>query len=542
MLVAAVGLLALSLWLFLGRGGVVIGFYVIPLLPFLALSFALAVWLITQWLVGASGRLARLRMVTGRGLRMTAVGLALAFVVASYLNPNLGFSSRPMQLWQADEASAQRQAVSWIQSHVSPEANLVIDNYAWLDLRAPAEGPAYELANYYWKVGADPEISEGAFENDWRSADYIMITPQVIGDRDDPSLVLVNQILNHATSIRSFDGWPVSISRVNKLQRFAAPSDAMAAGLWSALTATEARDRAAWLLPAVYMNDRAAFDSALAAARTPTAGDVAQRAFAVLLAGRRWQDQALTSEGLELVQRLWDEQTVPVGRSRIVASKVSADTVTVDLGQLNPEMYRVFAEVDVAHDWGMVIDGTYAMIRHAMARPAYEGRAGVMPDSIVVARDSGRIIDWADQSTASGIGLAWHLTLDWLWSDDERAHRALAGLDVPRLAFAEHGRLVDRYGLDGAPHSDDEAIGTYASVLGTMLAGPDPEMASRVVAGKILQPVLAKGARPSADELAWAWAATALVDGGLSDLWHGDAVVTWPPSTRGSAVAVAGGG
>ena len=93
---------------------------------------------------------------------------------------------------------------------MSPEASLVIDNYAWLDLRAPAAAPTFELANYYWKVGADPEISEGAFENDWHSADYIMVTPQVIGDRGDPSLVLVDQILSHSTPIRSFDGWPIS--------------------------------------------------------------------------------------------------------------------------------------------------------------------------------------------------------------------------------------------------------------------------------------------------------------------------------------------
>ncbi len=88
---------------------------------------------------------------------------------------------------------------------------------------------------------------------------------------------------------------------------------------------------------------------------------------------------------------------------------------------------------------------------------------------------------------------------------------------MPRLAFAEHGRLVDSYGLDGAPHNDVETIGTYAAALGTMLAGEDPEMAPEVLASKIMEPMLADGARPSATDLAWAWSATALMDGGLSD-------------------------
>ncbi len=105
-----------------------------------------------------------------------------------------------------------------------------------------------------------------------------------------------------------------------------------------------------------------------------------------------------------------------VGRYRVVAASVSADTVTIDVGQLRPEMYRAFAEADVGHDWSSVLDGTYAMIRRAMLRPAHEGQAGVVPDSMVVARDSGTVVDWADQSTGQGMGLAWHLTLDWLWS------------------------------------------------------------------------------------------------------------------------------
>ena len=176
----------------------------------------------------------------------------------------------------------------------------------------------------------------------------------------------------------------------------------MLGSMWGALTASDVRDPDALLLPAIYMNDPATFGSALAAAQAPIGAELAGRAYALLLAGRRWHDQALTAAGSSMVRELWDSQTVSVGRYRVVAASASADTVTIDFGQLAPEMYRAFAEADVGHDWSAVVDGTYAMIRHAMVRPAYEGQAGVIPDSMVVARDSGTVVDWARPIHRSG--------------------------------------------------------------------------------------------------------------------------------------------
>ena len=49
-LIGIMGLITLSLWAFLARGGEIIGFYLVPLLPFLALNIGLTVELIFDFL------------------------------------------------------------------------------------------------------------------------------------------------------------------------------------------------------------------------------------------------------------------------------------------------------------------------------------------------------------------------------------------------------------------------------------------------------------------------------------------------------------
>jgi 4-amino-4-deoxy-L-arabinose transferase-like glycosyltransferase len=206
-----VGLLTLSLWGFLGRGGEVIDFYLLPLLPLLALNVALAVSGLADLL---HSRLKRPRRVVGRALRATVWPSLAMFAAIGALGGYLQLQSNqedPLRAWHAQPAVGQRQATSWILGHVPSDSRTVIDMYMWVDLH-----PDYEASHYYWKVEQDPAIRDDVFADDWRTIDYIITTPQMLFDARLQDMHLVNDAVANSTALARFDtGWPVEVRQVH---------------------------------------------------------------------------------------------------------------------------------------------------------------------------------------------------------------------------------------------------------------------------------------------------------------------------------------
>jgi hypothetical protein len=201
---SGIGLAALLLWVFLGRGAAVSPFYLVPLLPLLALSIALVLG------KGATALAERV----GRPLSMTALGLAIA---AALLLLGLAYERSERELWTGDPVAGQLAAVSWIRHHLAPSSRLVIDNYMWSELQAPPAGdPTFADAQYYWEVGEDPKIRRRDFADNWRTVNYVVATPQMIADATRQGFAIVTPALEHSRPIAQFNtgGWPVQVRRV----------------------------------------------------------------------------------------------------------------------------------------------------------------------------------------------------------------------------------------------------------------------------------------------------------------------------------------
>jgi 4-amino-4-deoxy-L-arabinose transferase-like glycosyltransferase len=198
----------ISLWCFLGRGGVVLVFYLVPLLPLLALAIAGMLNVGVSALNGRlSGTLARAGVV---GLIVAAVGGSGALLFSVYERSGT-------QLYTGHPVNAQVAAIRWIERNVPPSSRLVIDNYMWSDLHAPgARNPAFPNAHYYWKVGDDPQIRRGVFKDNWRNVDYVITTPQLISDTEAQSFAVVTPALEHSVLVKSFNsgGWEIDVRRV----------------------------------------------------------------------------------------------------------------------------------------------------------------------------------------------------------------------------------------------------------------------------------------------------------------------------------------
>jgi 4-amino-4-deoxy-L-arabinose transferase-like glycosyltransferase len=204
-LLSMLGWTAFSLWLFLGRGGIVQDFYLVPLLPLLALCLALALNEVAagvrRWAASPRGAAA---VVIGAGVAAIAVGAFVAYRRAGDA------------LWTANPVRGQDQAIAWIRAHLPRQSRIVIDNYMWYDLHVPESGAAFRNAVYYWDVGYDPQLRRKVFGNDWRDVDYVVSTPQMIHDVSTTTFPVVTSALEHSVLVRSFDtaGWTVQVRRV----------------------------------------------------------------------------------------------------------------------------------------------------------------------------------------------------------------------------------------------------------------------------------------------------------------------------------------
>jgi hypothetical protein len=576
------GIAVLSLWAFLGRGGVTIEFYLLPLLPLLALEFAALLDTL-----GTIGRRIVLRIHVPRGrLRARAaavLGTMLGTVLVSAIvvacsTDALWASNNPLRAWTSDQGSADRSAITWIRNTLPSEASIVIDMYAWLDLQSPPPGqPRFDLAHYYWKVQQDPSIRDGVFGNDWHNIGYLLATPSLFGDAKS-GMPLIDAAVQNADPVVSFagDGWPVTIERTRTPQTWPVAADRLLSREWLDWTAAFVRNgqvvdnsaghagaaelQANALLQAVYMNDRRSFDSLWTWTRTnllssggllvtPGAAGVrgpgadTDLALALVMGSERWADTTLGSAAQRVLQAIWQHETAVVGGQLVpvaldpgvVDSATAGPTALIDMSALAPYAYRIFGTFDPSHAWQGLVDGAYTLLARVQANASLGGQAGTIPHWVRVDRQTGapRLPDAVpgapDVYDAATSQLGWRLGLDYLWNREPRALRAMDLLNVAGKALVGSSGISDAYYLDGTPAAGSAGLAATTAALPGILFGGQVELASGTFTRNILAPLI--GLTPDPKDAAgrqWGWFATALMDGGLVARPGLDPSVDWP--------------
>lgn len=247
MTIGVMGAITLSLWAFLGRGGEIIEFYLVPLLPLLALNIALVFG------VAVDTVSRRLRNVSigwslfGRGVKLIAAGLCSSLILLGYVSPDRGFAGNHLLLWTSTQADAQNQAIAWVESHVPANRTIIMDNYMWTDLHDGYHGDRlFKESHYYWKLDRDKAIGGKVFHHQWQNADYVLSTIQLTSDINRGGLTLTGEVLRHSVTIARFDtgGWPVEVREVIKPGQSAPHATAPVARLYQFLGTTSAITRA----------------------------------------------------------------------------------------------------------------------------------------------------------------------------------------------------------------------------------------------------------------------------------------------------------
>lgn len=276
-------------------------------------------------------------------------------------------------------------------------------------------------------------------------------------------------------------------------------------------------------------------DGAIVDANGATDADV-DTAYALLLAGRRWNDRALTEAGQTLVRAIWAQEVMTVNGAPYLAAgnwATSQPIVAINPSYFAPYALRVFAEVDPARDWRGLIDTGYrALFESSAALLGSERSSGLPPDWVGLERASGRFVPLRfnqDDTTRYGYDAArtyWRVALDSRVSGDGRAEAYLRTAGFLQYEVQRKGYVSGVYAHDGTVLQEAPTLVGIAggiAALQTLAAGA----AQAVFAGQMLGGMAQASAGAywgNPDDLygqEWAWFATALYANTIRNVWAG---------------------
>jgi Dolichyl-phosphate-mannose-protein mannosyltransferase len=194
-------ILGISFWLLLIRGGVVLTFYLIPLIPLVAINAALMVNTLADWI----GSFVRLDLL--RAFLVTCVLCGFAFYDGTH-------SDAP---YHANVTIIQTETMDWIRNNVPRNSYVVMNSYLYMDMHASGgeavgDGSIFPNSDVYVQIANDPTMIalEGG---NWDRVDYIIADSQVYSYITGPQLptaanFLKQALLQHSGPIGP-DGKPI---------------------------------------------------------------------------------------------------------------------------------------------------------------------------------------------------------------------------------------------------------------------------------------------------------------------------------------------
>lgn len=217
---------------------------------------------------------------------------------------------------------------------------------------------------------------------------------------------------------------------------------------------------------------------------------------ALIFAARRWQHPAYLELARTKLQDLWNLSTVARvqtrGFERYLLPGPAASFQQQTAVQLNPSYFapyafRLFAQVDPAHDWMSVVDSSYAVLQQAASLSS----VGLPNDWVLLDLATGRIKPLQMQNPGTSdygfdaYRVWWRVALDAGWFNETRARSFLQrSLKHPLQLWRSQKKIPARIDLAGKPAVNYESTAQYA-MLYAALQLLDPETARQIEQQKL---------------------------------------------------------
>ncbi len=471
-------LTVLLYFLFLIRGGVIINFYILPLIPFIAILAVLSWHYIVQFI-------SRFTIIY-QFIFLLTIG-AVGYYYYDYASHDI--------FWR-DETTNQKEAVQWIKRNLPENSAILIDVYAFTDLHDShyINTNKFNNADWYYKVSRDKEIGEKKYNYDWRNFNYILLTHEMLKQVKDGDDNFIKVAFQNALPEKK---WVKNTHAFIDEQKFLSTN-----GDWAMLfkindnTQTELKE--SWLtykkkyiksygqvidpvtglttssgqgnvmLRAVIMNDQETFkgvwfwtkdhlqyrvqdklfssawqnDKVLKSDNSSSAdGDIA---LALLFAYKEWGNESYLNEAKNIINEIWRQEIREIdGHYYLLATnELSAQRgdknniqYLVKPAYFSPAWYRIFATVDKEHNWNQVADDTYVILEKLNN---LSWQKSIVPDEFIISSTNGGIsqtkpplkpeldedmLKLKDSKQYEKFDLFWRLAVDREWFKSERSQQ-----------------------------------------------------------------------------------------------------------------------
>lgn len=191
-------------FLFLARGGVTFAYYIIVMLPLLAINIALLADLAVTRLIEESQSV----FAPLAARRKTPDVVALATLVAVLM---IGVYQAPLNHTNmtAQGVAPEVAAMQWMSANAPRSSTVIASHYFWLDMHAhggmgDTYGAPFQNVQMYWNVATDRAILDGVLHNNWNNVDYVIEDSDMAVDAKNFDMTIINQSIAHSTEVARF--------------------------------------------------------------------------------------------------------------------------------------------------------------------------------------------------------------------------------------------------------------------------------------------------------------------------------------------------
>ncbi len=564
---------------FLIRGGVVIGFYILPLLPFAVIS-----------IIGLLDYLKQKIALHIPKYSPVISALVFGLVVGAF---TYHYIPKVTKYLTVDETTNQIESIRWVKRNIPEDVNMMVDIYGMTELLDPGfeNDKVFKNADWYFKIAKDPAIRYDKYRDDWRNLDYIFISHEMIYQSSLHKLPVVYDAIrnsvpvmvwdNNSTSFidvqnfRSTNGDWTALYRVNSNTRTQLKyawsyyrdnfleSYGQVVDPQTGLTTSEGQSYA--MLRAALMNDRDSFkgiwlwtqhhlqhrvddkllswsfkDGKQLDAANASDADL-DIALALIFAFKIFDEPAYLEDAKVIMRDIWRQSVVEINGHYYLLSAEKTHTDRGAVYMINPSYfspahYRIFAEVDSEYGdrWLKLADDTYWLLDRISAR---SGGVGLAPNWLALDQKTGQLHDasaYIDKRNADDFGydafrLFWRVGLDveWYNSEDGKEYLERIGEHFAK-EWKNRGTLSDLYNTDGTRLQSNPNLSVASGILTAVEIASDSQTSSDiynkvfVTKAEILEEkeYVYWGDPNNYYDSNWVWFGLALFNDNLPNLWH----------------------
>lgn len=465
---------------FLIRGGLVINFYFIPLMPFVSILIGLIVYKSISFIGTHIPRVEskyHQALVTSVLMFVCTVGLLTYYNVV----PEREYLTK-------DETKNQIAATNWIKQTLPENADIIIDSTMYVELHDPRylNDKVFENAEWFYKISRDPDVRDKKYAGTWESFDYLGLSHEMLKQIDnfspddpvvlafDNSLPIVKWFedssafidenervstngdwamvydINSQTRNQLTDAW--EYYKKNFIVSYGQVVDPS-----NGFTTSEGQSYA--MLRAAWMNDQDTFkgvwlwtqhhlqhriddkliswkweNDALADSANATDADV-DIALALIFGYVTFGDEQYLEDARELITDIWDRAIVEVDdKYYLVSANIENSQVPDGLlfnpSYLSPGHYRIFADIDPdpEHNWNKAADDVYDILAELTSRsqtPLIKNWYVINPETGSIGDASPYIGFTANLFSYDAFRIFWRVWLDYAWFNNQRAENYL---------------------------------------------------------------------------------------------------------------------